>query len=360
MIDSNGRILHQQSTQNNGNTSPLVANIVLQQAAIAAAAAAASNGGSNSPLIRLQATQQQLSQHSPQTREPYSVGSLGSMTNQSAAIMAAAGLQQHQDKMPHPPANIYNYRPHSVSIESPLLSSDEAEMVDVVDSGPTLNDLLNLNNSIIHDSSAAYNHKQLSSSNGNILNINNHLNDYRANTFNNNCLDGLIDNNRFKQQLVDSNNQSSNSFTSELTNQQQQPKLASTTTTSGRTFLCEQCGKTFKRSSTLSTHLLIHSDTRPYPCPYCEKRFHQKSDMKKHTYIHTGEKPHQCIVCKKSFSQSSNLITHTRKHTGYKPYSCELCFRSFQRKVDLRRHHESIHPSQITSAGGSSSTNPED
>lgn len=105
-----------------------------------------------------------------------------------------------------------------------------------------------------------------------------------------------------------------------------------------KVYKCQECGKEFKRPSSLSTHKLIHSDLKPYSCTYCGKNFLRKSDMKKHTLMHTGVKPFQCKQCGKVFSQSSNMLTHMRRHTGIKPFPCKICGRRFYRKVDVRRH----------------------
>ncbi|NXS28112.1 ZN486 protein, partial [Pomatostomus ruficeps] len=66
-------------------------------------------------------------------------------------------------------------------------------------------------------------------------------------------------------------------------------------------YKCEECDKSFTRSSSLICHQMIHSGERPYKCPECGKS---------HRRIHTGERPYECSECGKSFSDSSNLTRH--------------------------------------------------
>lgn len=49
------------------------------------------------------------------------------------------------------------------------------------------------------------------------------------------------------------------------------------------------------------------------------------------------ESPHKCPVCNRSFNQRSNLKTHLLTHTDHKPYECS-CGKVFRRNCDLRRH----------------------
>nr|XP_040050672.1 zinc finger protein 267-like [Gasterosteus aculeatus aculeatus] len=106
-----------------------------------------------------------------------------------------------------------------------------------------------------------------------------------------------------------------------------------------KTFLCETCGKYFKRKKIFSAHVKrFHGVYQPYVCDTCGKRFTHISSLKYHTRVHTGEKPYSCITCGKSFTGKSHLKSHTRIHTGERPYSCITCGKAFTCKSHLRSH----------------------
>ncbi|KAG2465677.1 ZNF3 protein, partial [Polypterus senegalus] len=103
-------------------------------------------------------------------------------------------------------------------------------------------------------------------------------------------------------------------------------------------YICQECGKSFKRKSNCNEHQRIHTGERPYCCSECDKRFTDRSHLQRHKKIHTGEKPHCCSECGKCFSRKGSLQKHTIIHTGEKPYCCSECGKQFIARQQLQRH----------------------
>lgn len=102
--------------------------------------------------------------------------------------------------------------------------------------------------------------------------------------------------------------------------------------------------KAFADPSTLTKHLKVHSDLRPFSCEECEQSFKYKGNLKNHvTIIHKQERKSQCDFCMKKFRDKTGLDRHRRVHTGERPYKCNECDQLFKLKSTMTRHRFNIH-----------------
>lgn len=58
-------------------------------------------------------------------------------------------------------------------------------------------------------------------------------------------------------------------------------------------YQCSFCDKAFKKKSNLTSHLISHSDERPFLCQHCEKCYKQKSSLQRHLKIHRRAEEHE-------------------------------------------------------------------
>lgn len=105
------------------------------------------------------------------------------------------------------------------------------------------------------------------------------------------------------------------------------------------TLSCPHCSKRFVNQLRLKTHMISHSEDRPYTCEICGFNLKTKIQLiKHHQNRHSDERPLQCRYCPWRCKQVSALVCHERTHTNERPYSCSVCRQRFKYLGDKNKH----------------------
>ena len=123
---------------------------------------------------------------------------------------------------------------------------------------------------------------------------------------------------------------------------------------------CNVCNTEFKRLDYLRRHVKKCSGTktekgksRTFMCQECGKSFNARNNFNKHTKRHMDDKNYKprmgkqdvlkCKYCGKCFNRNSNFKVHIKRHTGVKDFICKICGKSFVEKKPLLIHTEKVH-----------------
>ncbi|XP_061771080.1 zinc finger protein 574 [Nerophis ophidion] len=77
---------------------------------------------------------------------------------------------------------------------------------------------------------------------------------------------------------------------------------------------CNECGKVFKKETSLQTHLRSHSGVARYLCVDCGQCFTTEMTLIVHRKLHTSDPFHKCQFCNKTFANMTKYLYHRQTH----------------------------------------------
>ena len=119
------------------------------------------------------------------------------------------------------------------------------------------------------------------------------------------------------------------------------------------TFICEICEEIFSTRQSKTYHITVaHKEIKNYPqdnqrnfkCGSCGKSYRKSHGLKTHIKIvHEGQK-YKCNTWGKYFTQLGTLKIHIKTlHEGERNYKCDSCIKFFTGKGDLKKHINAVH-----------------
>ncbi|KAM4858901.1 uncharacterized protein LOC113201143 [Urocitellus parryii] len=81
-----------------------------------------------------------------------------------------------------------------------------------------------------------------------------------------------------------------------------------------REFTCSECGKVLAYPSAFQNHLRTHSGAKPYTCGQCQRPFKYPQSLQRHEMTHARKEPYECARCGKTFSLPETLRAHGAMH----------------------------------------------
>lgn len=111
---------------------------------------------------------------------------------------------------------------------------------------------------------------------------------------------------------------------------------------------CDLCNRTFSSVNRLAAHKRVH-EQGTYECPECGKVFKKSTSLQTHMRTHSGVARYLCVDCGQGFTTEMTLIMHRKSHIADPLYKCNFCNKTF---TNMTKHlyHRRTHLNHDASA----------